>query len=79
MLAATSIRANSETFFRWLNEQLINIADKKYSFLSDETLDYFYTGFVLNPANNYCEMEIEGFILFKSLFKIINEKSHKIQ
>jgi len=79
ILAATAIRSNSEIFFKWLNEQLSFIGTNKYTFLSYETLDYFFTSFVLNPANNYGVMEIEGFNLFKSLFKIINEKSHKIQ
>lgn len=79
ILATSSIRVNSRIFFKWLKEQFLCVGTKKYIFITNDTLNNLYINYVLNPSHNFGEMEEEGFYIFKSLFIIINEKSHKIK
>lgn len=75
----TRIRLNIEMYFKWLNSQIEAYNSKKSSFLTDEIIEYFFTERILNEQNNYSLMETEGFTMFKSLFKLVNEKYHKLQ
>lgn len=72
-------RINHELFFKWMNDQINSMGTKQYSVLTDEILVDFFNNYLNDPNNNYASLEQEGFDLIKNLFKIINEKEHKLQ
>ena len=72
-------RVNQELFFKWMNDQINSMGTKQYSVLTDGILTTFFEDYMTNPNNNYAILEQEGFDLIKTLFKIINEKDHKLQ
>jgi hypothetical protein len=72
-------RVNYELFFKWVNDQVNSMGTKKYSILTDNILDTFYCDYLMPSSNKYENLEVEGFNLIKTLFKIINERDHKIQ
>jgi hypothetical protein len=47
--------------------------------LTEEIVEKFYSEYLISENNNYANLESEGFSLIKTLFKIVNEKDHKLQ
>ena len=62
-----------------MNDQVNSMGTKQYSVLTDEILTTFFEDYMTNTNNNFGILEQEGFDLIKTLFKIINEKDHKLQ
>lgn len=72
-------RINYEVFFEWMNSQVNALDTQQYSVLTGESVEKFFTDFLISSQNSYTNLENEGFSLIKNLFKLINEKEHKIQ
>lgn len=61
-----------------MNEQINSMGTKQYCVLTNDLLVLFFKEYLISK-NTFYHLESEGFNLVKSLFKIINEKEHKIQ
>lgn len=72
-------KANCEVFFKWMNNQVNSMDTKQYCVLNKDILEHFFSEYLISPDNKYATLESEGFNLIKTLFKLINEKAHKLQ
>lgn len=62
-----------------MNDQINSMDTKQYCVLTPELLGTFFSEYLISPTNHYTNLEPEGFSLIKGLFKLVNEKEHKIQ